>query len=428
LSFEHQKKPGSGHAVAAGSPSSQHGDVPGKRTLTEALPHHAPHDGAQLQRKEAGHASHEAGSASHQAGHANHEAGAAHAAHDPEADTSEGGTSLNIALIAGKPAKAGAAAPPARKDPKTSHPAPRAQAAAAPRPLTIAEAINQYAPVVFLAKDEANRPADAGEYIQNSSLGWSHDSGRKDDPIAETGQIDQKRLGSGGYTHQVEGRIRGPHGRQIPSNADVRPKDKTGAGGSEGFFLNVDNAHRASRKSGTDAPVYYEAENHHYITYWFFYAFNDGPTQGKFDGVDDHEGDWERISVRLDGNNRATAVAYYQHEGHTEVPWSKVHTQNGHPVVYSAKGSHASYTRPGPKPIYKTISQSTPLGTVKKRVKIATDQPSAGAQWQTAPHLQNAREQDWYGYGGAWGEVGDTEISTGPQGPSHHKPPAPEGW
>jgi hypothetical protein len=34
------------------------------------------------------------------------------------------------------------------------------------------------------------------------------------------------------------------------------------------------------------------------VTYWLFYAFNDAPTG--ITGAFDHEGDWERVSVRLD--------------------------------------------------------------------------------------------------------------------------------
>jgi hypothetical protein len=369
MTQEH-KKPGHDPHTAAAASSSKPGEAPGKRTLTEALPHDA-----------------------------------------GEADRSEGGPSANVHLIAGKPAQAVQPPVPAKAE-------PLAHAASA---ITIADALRLYAPVVFMATQEANRPADADEYIRNSSLRWSHDSGRGDDLIAAVGKVNARSLGNGGYKHQTEGVVGGPKGPQIPSNADVRPHDKRGAGGSEGFFLDLDNKHRASQKSGTDAPVYYEAVDRHYITYWFFYAFNDGPTQGKLDKVDDHEGDWERICVRLDSNNRATEVAYYQHEGHKTLPWRSVpKSGETHPVVYSARGSHASYESAGAKPIYKEIKG--------KQIQIATDQASRGTQWSTEQHLTDARSEDWYGYGGAWGEVGDAEMTTGPQGPSRHKAAAPDGW
>jgi hypothetical protein len=357
---------------------------PGKRTLTEALPHHA------------------------------------HGDRDLEADHGEDGPSANVALFAGKPPRA-VQPPEPEKELQSSDEAPRAFAAGGRSALTIEQATKRYAPLVYLAVKEANRPANASEFIANSRLRWSHDSNQRDHGITDTGGVDENKLGSGGYSHRTENALGFHTGDPIKSNADVRPKDGHGSGGNEGFFLDLDNSHRASRKSGTDAPVYFEAKNHHYITYWFFYAFNDGPTQGKADGVDDHEGDWERICVRLNPNNRAIEVAYYQHDGPPKkLKWKHVPKSGSHPLVFSAKGSHASYASAGDKPIHHKV-----LG---KNVRIATDHASYGKQWHTRNHLVNAHDQGWYGYGGAWGEVGENEHTTGPQGPSRFKAPAPDGW
>jgi hypothetical protein len=401
MSREHRTSHESvGHGRAT-SPD-QFGGGPGKRTLTEALPHH-----------EAAGADREGDDEL-----------------DREADDGDVEASASVALIEGKPPRAerppepsqdesssGAARPVASGADK-----PVARAARGKRALTLAQAIRRYAPLVHIAVGEEYRPASASEFINNSNLNWSHDSGRGDDEdIVGVGEIDQERLGSGGYSHRTKGLIGGERGDPIPSNADVRPKDGRGDGGNEGFFLNLRNENRKSRKSGTNAPVYHEAVNHHYITYWFFYAFNDGPTQGRADGVDDHEGDWERIVVKLNGNNRATHVAYYQHDGPPKIlKWRQVPKANGHPEVFSAKGSHASYASAGAKPIYHEVAG--------RKVRIATDQASAGRKWHTKNNLVNARDQDWYGYGGAWGEVGALTHTTGPQGPSRHKRPAPEGW
>ncbi len=54
-----------------------------------------------------------------------------------------------------------------------------------------------------------------------------------------------------------------------------------------------------------------------------------------------HEGDWERITVYLDGNE-AASVAFYRHSTNTFRSWSKVEKDGTHPVAYSAIGSHAS--------------------------------------------------------------------------------------
>ena len=325
---------------------------------------------------------------------------------DADADSSDEATPASVALKAGRP-------PGATHDVAFSE-APRAEAARVHhhRPLSIAEATARYAPLVFLAPGETHRPSDASLFIKNSRLRWSHDSGQSDDEIADKGHVNARKLGDGGYSDQVQDLLGSKHGDPIDSNQDARPKDGKGDGGDEGFFLDLDNSHHESAGPGTNMPVYDEAVAGHYITYWFFYAYNQGPAPG---GIDNHEGDWERISIKLDQHNRATAVAYYQHTGHEVKRWREAPKQGSHPLVFSAKGSHASYDSAGDKDL------GVPLGLVK-------DHAGRGAQWKTWQHMKNARAQAWYGYGGAWGEVGDIKDTTGPQGPSRYKPPAPTGW
>jgi hypothetical protein len=358
--------------------------------------------GADVQRQEH-HDPHGAGAHGARSGHEAAEA----VDHEAEADDCEEPSSASVSLIAGKPAGA-----VQRKPPGATALAPLVQAKAA-RALSIQEAIVRYAPLVFLAPGETYRPADASDFIRNSRLRWSHDSGQPDDEIADKGHVSAKRLGKGGYSDQVENIVGQRHGPQIHSYQDCRPNDDKGDGGNEGFFLDLDNRWHKSAGTGTNMPVYHDAVAGHYITYWFFYKFNAGPASG---GIDNHEGDWEHISVRLNASNRATEVAYSQHGGDKIYKWKDVPKHGTHTVVYSAKGSHASYATPGSHPTdFPSVDDTT----------------GAGAQWKTWQHLKRVRAQHWYGYGGAWGEVGDRNPvtdTTGPQGPSRFKPPAPEGW
>ena len=383
MTWEHENKAGSGHHTRT-TPADDAAVGPGKRTLTEAL-------------------GHPAGAAAH-----------------PDVDQGNDASPADVKLVAGRPPKAqgGAEAQGAEQ--------PRAEAARAEQPLDLNTAIQRYAPLVYLAKGEKFEPASADAFIQNSRLRWSHDAGFPDDEIADEHKIDEAKLGGNGphnaaYTDQVESQVLPiKHGPHIRSDQDVRPNDGKGDGGDEGFFLDLDNSKRGSLGS-TKSPVYYEAKAGHYITYWFFYAYNDGPFPG---GADNHEGDWERISVKLNAQNRATAVSYYQHEGSKELPWGQVPKQEGsHPVVYAAKGSHASYATPGTYPLQKVAG-----------LPLAKDHASQGKKWETWKNLKNAQKQPWYGYGGAWGEVGNPEVdsvlhdeTTGPTGPSHKKP-APDGY
>jgi hypothetical protein len=88
--------------------------------------------------------------------------------------------------------------------------------------------------------------------------------------------------------------------------------------------------------------------------YWFFFAYN--PWRSGFHGVNDHESDWEMVSVYLyDGEEGLTPewVAYASHDFHGADlrrrfdDGSDLELVDGHPVVYAGAGSHASYFRPG---------------------------------------------------------------------------------
>jgi len=76
------------------------------------------------------------------------------------------------------------------------------------------------------------------------------------------------------------------------------------------------------------------------VQYWFFYAYNDH-------SVNQHEGDWEMIEVILNTAGNPIMAAYSQHFMGESANWSDVETtDNTHPNVYVAKGSHANYFRP----------------------------------------------------------------------------------
>jgi hypothetical protein len=84
------------------------------------------------------------------------------------------------------------------------------------------------------------------------------------------------------------------------------------------------------------------------LQYWFFYYFNWHP---EITSIGDHEGDWEMAQVELDSFGVPTGATCSQHTGGEHCSWPAVEkTGSGHPVVYVARGSHASYFRDGTKP------------------------------------------------------------------------------
>lgn len=90
------------------------------------------------------------------------------------------------------------------------------------------------------------------------------------------------------------------------------------------------------------------------LQYWFFYPFNDW--RSGFFGVNDHEGDWEMVSLYLSGSDSGAVqpewVAYAAHDftgDDLRRRWDDplLEKIGDHPVVYAAAGSHACYFRPG---------------------------------------------------------------------------------
>jgi hypothetical protein len=88
--------------------------------------------------------------------------------------------------------------------------------------------------------------------------------------------------------------------------------------------------------------------------YWFFFPYNNW--RSGFHGVNDHESDWEMISVYLyeaDGMLHPEWFAYASHDFHGadlrrryDDPGDLL-LEGRHPVVFAGAGSHASYFVPG---------------------------------------------------------------------------------
>lgn len=90
------------------------------------------------------------------------------------------------------------------------------------------------------------------------------------------------------------------------------------------------------------------------LQYWFFYYYDSW--RSGFGGVNDHEADWEMVSIYLyetDGQLVPEWAAYAAHDFHGDDlrrRWDdagQLDLEDGHPVVYIGAGSHASYFRKG---------------------------------------------------------------------------------
>jgi hypothetical protein len=213
----------------------------------------------------------------------------------------------------------------------------------------------------------------------------------------------------------------------------------------EGFYLDLrDDARRGAagrvhvegpQKLFDGAPAYYELDPEQdgrrrslRITYWFFYGLSQPPGPPAVTRFLVHEGDWERISVLLalapkPDRYRPVSVRYYTHDGHRDVAWAAVKrvgtggsVPSTHPVVFSARGSHASFWRAGR---YENVYRAGG----RRRFAVYDDAIACPdcPQWRTWDSLVDVRAQPWYGFGGSWGAVGSIGGTTGPLGPSPFK-------
>jgi hypothetical protein len=245
----------------------------------------------------------------------------------------------------------------------------------------------RYAPLVFLHPDEELLPMAADCFIANSSLEFA-EGRNKQSRKAERGELTAERLVRPGYEHggfTTRERTRPFASGRAPALV-----------GRRGFYLDLEDRFRSGARSTEEdvffagTPVYYEHEPGRHITYWFFYGFSAPaaklvrPLRRRGIRSAGHEGDWEGISIKLDEQDAPVSVRYFAHGEKVEpVPWAKVKKLDGHPIVFSALGSHASYA----------MTRRLPN----------LDLGGGGPIWATWLLVADARVQPWYGYGGAWG-------------------------
>jgi hypothetical protein len=144
-----------------------------------------------------------------------------------------------------------------------------------------------------------------------------------------------------------------------------------------------------------------------WLQYWFFYYYND--FQVIFVSGGKHEGDWEMIQIRLDANEQPVEAVFAQHAGAERQDWSFVSKPAGAPdtpLVYVARGSHASYFRAGTHPTTVWFDRADGKGPTIAPALVDLDPVPGWAAWP-----------------GFWGDTKATPSpldSSSPRGPAGH--------
>ncbi len=73
----------------------------------------------------------------------------------------------------------------------------------------------------------------------------------------------------------------------------------------------------------------------HALQYWYLYLYNDFRNN--------HEADWEMVTIELTPDGEPARVGLSSHHGGYQRPWDLVLKQGDQPIVHVALGSHAGY-------------------------------------------------------------------------------------
>ena len=315
----------------------------------------------------------------------------------------------------------------------------------------------RYAPVFKFDKNERYWPISVRTFIQHSSLKFVQGVGAigpgacpektiagpgapkdKDNPVKPsrlgvyTGKPYTARKSYRRVGHPIQRAVckpdYGPTYRapQFTRPLDTSLKRPTKLDKRFGFVLDLRNAKRGAFGKPSDAktPLYYRVRaapgGGHFIRYFLMYTcsglgvrsnfLNEGHTSptGGVAKKCAHEGEWEGLSVYVPkDSSKPLEVFYNQHFDGTRVigDWNVV-KDGSRPVGYVARITHATYQYPGERVSHDGSGKD--LGY--------DDASGDGVVWRPG-NLVNVVDEPWYGFGGAWGDVGKIAALTGPLGP-----------
>jgi hypothetical protein len=275
-------------------------------------------------------------------------------------------------------------------------------------------ALPRFAPEVRLHPDDPHRPSSVEWYLERTRLRRWRGLLRRDEELLPVGRVTSGKLGDY-HNGQRDGTDlyldipRGPD--QHNTRRGFRPNDGQL---SAPCYVNA--------RSAPDNSAAFD------LQYWFFYPFN-----GREGRRITHEGDWEHVTVRVTNDSEPRLIAVYisahgQNNGGWAFPDNGVEVgpilqfaSGGNPIVYSALGSHASYSSAG---VYK---QSWP--------KAGDRTSDRGPIWNTAddlvlveingqPPIASEDAYAWLRFPGRWGAIRRLAwplAATGPFGPSHQR-------
>lgn len=238
--------------------------------------------------------------------------------------------------------------------------------------------LTRYEPVIRYTAGELFLPTHVDGFLARAAL-W-----RGGECLVPAGELDAATLAERGERHRgevlylryAERPLRGAayrRWRQGQAGSAIRPGDRFAAVGLTARLvdaaLRLSLLMRGAVPGGTRAAAHVEYERRpspdvrpYYgrvcrdggylvLQYWFFYAMNDW--RSTFGGVNDHEADWEQVTVFVteDGGHPAWVLCSSHDKPGPQLRrrWDdpRLERVGDHPVVYAGAGSHAGAYAPG---------------------------------------------------------------------------------
>jgi hypothetical protein len=272
--------------------------------------------------------------------------------------------------------------------------APDSDRPTAPVTASDLELLRKFEPVVCYTKGEQFFPTSVDHYISECSL-WEHHPDGRDELLVKQGELTLEKLieprsaefGSVRYLRFIEPLSLAESAQVLADQLTLRRKlgqyfhagiGRLARGGIlprllDGLFsLSFLLRGKVSAATAAAAELDYHeifTEDRQYtyygrltrqngwtiLQYWFFFCYNSW--RSGFYGVNDHESDWERVTIYLyeDGGQLIPEwAAYASHDfkgDDLRRRWDDGEelkkVEGSHPVIFAGAGSHASYFRHG---------------------------------------------------------------------------------
>ncbi len=173
-----------------------------------------------------------------------------------------------------------------------------------------------------------------------------------------------------------------------------------------------------------------EANGRLWLQYWLWYFYND--YQLSF-ALGTHEGDWEMVQYRMaDDADEPDVAVYAQHRYGEMRLWQDIEKLGERPIVYVARGSHASYYEAGFQQTEAWYDLADGKRRMPRRPKLeilGTHEPAwtrwTGRWGDTLPRDKTLESNSPTGPGAKKQWLAPDKMLDAPTSPKHGRAPAP---